>query len=750
MLEARKLFMRELLQGIAEISRLGPRSIVLRISIVLVIPVLCSVGLVAGLSYFELTRTSTLIATDRIERTAREAVAILDLGTSSLFHPVFDDAGNPISLRVIQDPATAQLGSDRDLSQLLGTISHSIQGSANLFRWSEKTMEFTHFAEDISDAKSETTRSAVIDLRNSAYSNLVAGQSFQGKIPLQGRERLAYAIPILNSDDSIQGAFAVDVGPVDALTKAENRLKTRIMSAVIIVLTGTALIGGLLLRLELRPLSVLAGTAEEIANGKQPDKIPYSDRQDEIGDLAHGLERVTDLQDKLHKLAYIDPVTTAGNRARYFADLNAALQQARTGAYSASLIHLDFNGFSKINDAFGQQVGNRVLLQAYARLTNIFGPSAQIARISADDFCILLPFDSKGAIAEDYAKQAIDMLSAPFLLEEGDIRVEPSIGIALLPSDAIDAETAHRVAGLALRSAKEGDAPKYKFFSAPLNERLQAEMLTETLLRAALKTHQLQLFYQPQVCPQQGKLIGLEALIRWPHETRGFIPPNEFIPIAEKTGLILELGQYVLNEACKQAAHWTRSGFDFRQISVNVSPLQFRQTNFAKTVKRTLQTYGVPANHLCLEVTENVFVDTSEKLVLNILSELQKIGVQLSLDDFGSGYSSLTYLHRLPFQELKIDRAFLTHADRDEQKEQLFQAIVGLGRSLGLRIIAEGAETAGEYALTAAHRCDGIQGYFCSAAVPAGDIQARISAFQRSLGHKPEATIETSATARPA
>ncbi|MDN3719708.1 diguanylate cyclase [Roseibium salinum] len=308
----------------------------------------------------------------------------------------------------------------------------------------------------------------------------------------------------------------------------------------------------------------LAETAEDLAGGRQPKNVPYTERQDEIGDLAHGLERVTDLQDKLHKLAYTDPVTTAGNRARYFLDLSNTLKQAETGSNCASLIHIDFNGFAKVNDTFGHQVGNRVLLQAYVRLANVFGPRAKIARISADDFCILLPSDNKGMLAEDYAVKAIEILSTPFQVEEAEIRVEPCIGIALLPQDAHDAENAHRVAGLALRAAKTSKGSRYVFFSAPLNERVQAEMLMETLLRSALKTGLLKLHYQPQVRPTDGRLIGLEALVRWPHVERGLIPPGEFIPIAEKTGLILELGQYVLEKACKQAAKWRQTGFCFQ------------------------------------------------------------------------------------------------------------------------------------------------------------------------------------------
>jgi len=695
--------------------------------------VLGSIGLVSGLSYYELSRTTQVNSKIRIDRAARAAVAILSFGTNSMFHPEFDDTGNPISLHLDETAGTSALSPSETLNTLMAAIGKTNQGAANLFTWNDRTRSFDRFATTFKSPDGGPPPAFSIRASHPAFVSLAKGHPFVGNVPVQGRQRLAYLTPILSPRGDIAGAVAVDVGWVDDLTLAENRLKTRIATAAIIILTAVTLIGGMLLRAELRPLGQLARTADDLAGGNEATEIPFTERRDEIGDLAHGLEKVNDLQDKLRKLAYTDPVTTAGNRTRYFSDLTRTLKRTSQENYSASLIHLDFNGFAKVNDIFGQQVGNRILLQAYARLANIFGPSAKIARISADDFCIILPFDSQGSIAEDYAVQALDMLSSPFHLEEGEIRVEPSIGIAVLPRDANDVETAHRVAGLALRAAKDKDSARYEFFSPPLNERVQKEMLTETLLRAALKTRQLELHYQPQVSPANGHLLGLEALIRWPSESRGYIPPGEFIPVAEKTGLVIELGQYVLEAACAQAAKWRFSEFDFGHISINVSPLQFRQPSFAATVRQALEDYDLPAYMLCLEVTENVFVDTSEQAVLDILSELQQIGVQLSLDDFGSGYSSLIYLHRLPFQELKIDRAFIAEADLTPQREHLFQGIVGLARSLGLRVIAEGAETGGEFTLAARHGCDALQGYFCAPAVPANEVQIRLKTFQDEL-----------------
>ncbi|MEM9634191.1 MAG: diguanylate cyclase, partial [Pseudomonadota bacterium] len=541
-------------QGFGAIIKFGLHSLVFRISVILLTMVLCSIVMVSGLSYFELSKATNDNAIARIDRAAHAAVTILSTGTDNAVRPVFDTEGNPLALK--GNSEEFPFSDKTKLDRLIAVIGETNQGTARLYKWSQSARSFEQHANSQQTAYNSHKSATPLNGNHPAFTTLKNGLPFIGNIPTEDRLRLAYLAPIVSDKGQVVGAIEIDVGWMDDLSAAESRLQTRIVTAAIAIISGAMLAGYLFLRRELNPLRQLARTADELASGKQSVHVPHADRQDEIGDLAHGLDRVTDLQDRLHKLAYIDQVTTAGNRARYFADLNDALKRSRTGSFGASLLHFDFNGFSKINDTFGQQVGNRVLLQAYVRLANVFGPSAQIARISADDFCILLPYDSDGATAESCSKRALELLSAPFKLDEAEIRVEPCIGIALLPRDAEDAETAHRVAGLALREAKATDGPGYAFFAAHFNERIQTEMLMETLLRAALKTRKLVLHYQPQICPRSRTLTGLEALIRWPSETRGFIPPSEFIPIAEKTGLILDLGQYVLEEACKQAARW--------------------------------------------------------------------------------------------------------------------------------------------------------------------------------------------------
>ncbi|WP_209010670.1 EAL domain-containing protein [Labrenzia sp. PHM005] len=698
------------------------------------VAVLFGIGLVSGISYIEIARSAEENANIRIDRAARAAAAILCYGTDTAIEPVIGKDKRPLALRYSPaQSAPPVIRANPKFDELVLAIGNTNQGAANIFSFSEETGEFDRIATTFRKPDGSMPPAFAIRPGHPAYENLASGQPFSGNVPVQGRLRLAYLMPILNASGGILGAAAVDVGWADDLTLAEQRLQSRVFTAAVLILAVIVLAGGLLLQNQLTPLRRLASAAHRLASGVPQGSVPYAERPDEIGDLAHGLARVTDLQEKLQKLAYVDPVTTAGNRTRYFADLKAALESATADNKMSALFHLDFIGFSKINDAFGQHVGNRVLMQTYARLSCLLGHTARISRISADDFCILVPVQGGGPIAEKYAARIIEALSVPFRLDEGEIQVDPRLGIALVPQDAGDVETAHRVAGLALRAAKESSNKRHMFFSAPLNERIQSEMLLETRLRAALATRQMHLFYQPQVCPSDGTLIGLEALIRWPNGSQNSVPPSEFIPLAEKTGLIIDLGHYVLEEACRQAAEWLAKGFDYGQISVNVSPIEFRQSTFASNVKDVLEKYQLPPEKLCLEVTENVFVDTSEQMVLDILFELQSIGVLLSLDDFGAGYSSLSYLHQLPFQELKIDRTFLTDADKYPQKKQLYEAIVGLGKSLGLRVVAEGAETEGEYSLTVKLGCDGLQGYFCSRPLPAAEIMDRCLAISRTI-----------------
>lgn len=705
----------------------------MRISLIMAVAVLFGIGLVSGLSYIEIAKTTKENATIRIDRAARAAAVIICYGTDTSMDPILGADGRPLALRYTPPAGTPPvLVAEPLYDQILSAIGSANQGAANIFSYKTDTAAFDRIATTFRKPDGSLPPPFAIREGHPAYANLTAGQPFTGNVPVQGRLRLAYLMPVLDPSGHIIGAVAVDVGWADDLTLAKERLSQRVFSATGLILLLVMGIGGVLLQNQLTPVRRLAATAHRLASGAPQDSVPYVDWPDEIGDLAHGLARVTDLQEKLQKLAYVDPVTTAGNRTRYFTDLTAALEAAATEDQTTALFHLDFIGFAKINDTFGHRVGNQVLMQTYARLSGLFGQKGRISRISADDFCILLPMDS-GSAAEHYATRMIDVLSVPFKLTQGEIRVEPCVGIAMLPQDAGDAETAHRVAGIALRAAKENPQYRHMFFSAPLNERVQSEMLLETRLRAALATRKITLHYQPQVCPSNGTLIGLEALARWPEGPNGSVPPSDFIPLAEKTGLIHDLGQYVLEEACRQAAEWMAAGFEFGQVSVNVSPLEFRQSKFARNVKKTLTKYRLPPNRLCLEVTENVFVDTGERLVLDILAELQSIGVGLSLDDFGAGYSSLSYLHQMPFQELKIDRTFLTDADKYPQKQQLFEAIVGLGKSLGLRVVAEGAETEGEYSMTVNLGCDGLQGFFCAPPLPAHDLMDRCMAIRQTL-----------------
>ena len=310
-----------------------------------------------------------------------------------------------------------------------------------------------------------------------------------------------------------------------------------------------------------------------------------------------------------------------------------------------------------------------------------------------------------------------------------------SIGVAFLPEHGASAEEAHRNADLALRRAKLEGRGRVVVYDHDLNEKTQKSMLLARMLRQALENNELTVHLQPQVRVKDGKLHGFEALARWPHPSRGMIPPSEFIPVAEASGLIPELGQRVLDEACRIAREWCDAGFAFGHVSVNVSPIQLWQPNFVALVSEALARHRLDGKMLCLEVTESVFVDHDQSRVMSVFGELRALGVSLSLDDFGSGYSSLGYLNTLPLDQLKIDRAFISGVDKDNRKRSLLYGIVALGKGLQLDLVAEGAETAEEVAVLREIGCAVVQGYFFGKPVPA--VMAQIEADRIQHDHAP-------------
>lgn len=708
-------------------------SFTVRITAAMIVLVTLSISVMAGLSYWKLYAVTGENATMRIDRAARAATSILHHAEAGTFEIVRSREGHPVSIEISSGDAADVLQFTPRYDEILAEIGINNQGAANLFSFDADSRSFSRFATTFRTPDGSMPPPMQFDREHPAFANLNSGTPFVGEVPVMGRMRLAYLTPIV-AQGAVAGALAVDVGWVDDLVVARHQLQTLLLISALAVLTVVAALGIAIINWEMKPLRTMAGFANhvisdqpEVSEGE--DQRPTRQRNDEVGLLAQGISRVAQLQDNLEYLAYTDPLTGKGNRARYFADLEKAANETRIGTRGWALLHVDLNRFAKINDAYGPSAGDKVLRYVAAQITLTFGAGAKVARTGGDDFSVLLRTSGNSSDVSLLCQDLVDRLSVPYWLPQGEIRVNASIGVAMLPNDADTAEMAHRHADLARRSAKDDDKLGFAFFSQKMRDASERLIDLEAMLREALESNGLSVYYQPQICSKSHKLMGLEALARWDHPTEGFISPGEFIPIAEKTGLIVELGNWVLNESCRQAKAWLEEGQEFHHVSVNVSPIQLWQHGFVQRVKNCLKNHDLEGRHLCLEVTESLFVDHDENQIATVITDLRALGVSLSLDDFGSGYSSLGYLNRLSFDQLKIDRYFVSNAHLDPGKAKLLKGMVSLGKGLGLTIVAEGAEVAEEVALINELGCDAVQGFYFSRPVPAEGLNMALDSI---------------------
>ncbi|MFC0240449.1 sensor domain-containing protein [Rhodopseudomonas telluris] len=425
---------------------------------------------------------------------------------------------------------------------------------------------------------------------------------------------------------------------------------------------------------------------------------------------------------RLEQLAYTDPLTGLANRALFKRRLASLFETPLSPDDRNALFLIDLDRFKEVNDSLGHSTGDNLLIHVARVLRQQLDPQAFIARIGGDEFAVLT--NSPGTSAEAaiaLADQLIAKLSVPVDLAEGEACIGATIGIAILPEHGATAEKASRNADLALYMAKEAGRGRAQLFEPIYAEAVDQKLDLGRRLRRAVESGDLTTHYQPQIDLKTGRVIGFEALLRWSHPERGPIPPSEFIPIAESTGLIVDLGHWVLRDACRQMRAWMDAGLPARTISVNVSPAQIWNGDFEKVVSTVLAETGLPPELLCLELTESLFVDHTKQKVSHTLAALSKLGIQLALDDFGSGYSSLGYLTRLPFNCLKIDRTFVDGIATVPEKRKLLGGIIALSHGLGMSVVAEGAELAEEVDLLTEFDCDFVQGYVFSKPVAADE-----------------------------
>jgi diguanylate cyclase (GGDEF)-like protein len=474
-----------------------------------------------------------------------------------------------------------------------------------------------------------------------------------------------------------------------------------------------------------------------IAFSKRVASGDFSARAEQSGEhefaiLAHAMNQMAESvenshvllegsADKLKHQATHDALTGLPNRSLLEDRLKQAISYADRFNRMVTVVFIDLDGFKLINDSLGHQTGDDLLKVIAERMLTCVRSVDTVVRLGGDEFVIVLPEQGEAIIPTlQRIQQAI---AQPVLLGSQTLQVSGSIGLAIYPADGADAATLLMNADAAMYRAKELGRNNYQFYAAELNSRIHEKLAMQEGLRDAVARSEFQLLYQPKVDLHSGKVIGIEALIRWHHPVRGMVPPAQFIPIAEETGLIVPIGEWVLRTACKQNKAWQDAGMPAISVSVNVSARQFKEKDLVRRVAHALEESGLGAQYLELELTESLIMQDIES-ALKTMRALQAMGVQISIDDFGTGYSSLSALKTFPIVRLKIDKAFVDGVASNEDDKAIARAVISMGHQLNLKIIAEGVETEQQLAFLRANNCDEMQGYLFSQPVTAENIPA--------------------------
>jgi len=436
------------------------------------------------------------------------------------------------------------------------------------------------------------------------------------------------------------------------------------------------------------------------------------------------------------RLANYDLVTGLPNRRLFTERLERALRLVATGGAGGAVMQINLGRFKQISDAFGLGVGDSLLKAVAMRLDLGLrasglpeGVAASLCRLGGDEFTVLLTGLESGDAAVPVAQALLNSMAGSFRAGGQEVFIAASIGVTVFPDDGMEAGTLVSSAGAAMRHAEDQGGNCHRFYSKSLNARSVQRLNMESELRRAIEREELRLFYQPKVRVQTGRGTSAEALVRWMHPERGMVSPVEFIPVAEETGLIVPLGEWVLRAACEQIRAWRVAGLRVPRISVNVSGEQFKTQKLSRTVAAAMAATGVDARYLTLELTESAIMDDAPANA-RTLHELKELGLAIAIDDFGTGYSSLSYLKRFPLDELKIDRSFVSHVDTDPDNHAIVAAIIAMGHGLGLVVVAEGVETQEQLAVLKMRGCDECQGYLFSKPIAS-------DGFTRLLGGSP-------------
>ncbi|MEJ2610653.1 MAG: EAL domain-containing protein [Candidatus Thiodiazotropha sp.] len=437
-------------------------------------------------------------------------------------------------------------------------------------------------------------------------------------------------------------------------------------------------------------------------------------------------------ESKARKLAYYDWLTELPNRILFNDRITHAISQSRRSALKLYILFFDLDRFKNINDSFGHPAGDSVLKMVAERLVAAISEGDTLARLGGDEFAILIEnvHHSHSAVLSIEKVQAC--FEKPFIVNGHDFYLSASIGISVFPDDGVDAAELLKNADVAMYQAKNTERGGFQFYTQELSDFAFQHFTLESGLRQAMKNREFQVYYQPKLNLLSGRISGIEALVRWRHPKNGLISPELFIPVAEETGQIKEVGEWVLEQACRDALAWTSMGYNFGRIAVNLSGVQIQSESFLDTIKRILSSTGMDMSLLELEITENILMRDTDASV-RYLAELQNCGISISIDDFGTGYSSLAQLARFPVDKLKIDRSFVQNICHDKQNAEISRTIIALGKTLNKIVIAEGIEDSEQFEFLRREGCDEGQGFLISRPVPQDNLQNFLMQYQQGF-----------------
>ncbi|MGN7610996.1 EAL domain-containing protein [Magnetococcales bacterium HHB-1] len=417
--------------------------------------------------------------------------------------------------------------------------------------------------------------------------------------------------------------------------------------------------------------------------------------------------------DRLEKLAYYDPLTKLPNRILFLDRLDQECRAAARQKNKLAIFFIDLDRFKYVNDTLGHAFGDELLIQVSERLQECVRESDTVARLGGDEFTVILRAVQEQSHIIRVAQEILLKLAEPFILQDQEIFIGASIGISIYPDNGLDHAALTKNADVAMFRAKESGRNTYRFFTEEMNQESLRRLELEALLRRALEHEEFTLYYQPKISAQTGEIVGMEALVRWIHPDGKIISPAEFIPVAEETGLISPLGEWILEQACKQTKQWVNKGYSQLSVAVNLSAVQFKRKNLHETIEQALSDQGLAPQHLEVEITESMVVEDVDNAI-ETLRRFNSMGLKVSIDDFGTGYSSLSYLKRFPIHALKVDRSFIRDLTTDSDDEAIVRAILSMASDLGLSVVVEGVENVAQLAFLRDVSCQQMQGYFFS------------------------------------